>query len=688
MRFSVGNSLAHKMTLLALLASSLASCVLMAAFLEMDSVTSHSQLENRMSSLANVIGQNSAAALDFDDRVAASEVLEALRAEPSIVSACLYGRAGALFAPYQRERGIHDCPDRQEQLNSADREFVAVSRTVSDHGDFAGTLFLQSDMREIRQRWQHLLLVAGGLLVLALLVGGVSGSILQKKLTKPIRELASAIHDVTELQNFAVRVMPPGRDEIGQLGRGFNGMLQELQRRAEEKKAFEARLEFQAQNDELTGLPNRRLLADRLEHAMARGRREGVPVALVYIDLDGFKLVNDSLGHSVGDLLLAQVADRLRKRVRESDTLARLGGDEFAVVLCGRNARDHAGVLAGGLLEALASKFVVESHEISIGASIGVSLFPEHGSTPTLLLQNADSAMYEAKRSSKGHIRFFSEELGAQVRERLNLETQLRFALAQGGIYLEYQPEFEVGTNRLVRFEALARWTHPTLGRIPPAKFIPIAEESSMIVALGSYVMESACREAKKWQNLSNEPIQVAVNVSSLQFLRETFVDEVAATLERTGLAPNLLQIELTESVMVSGIQRVTDAMTRLRNLGVSLAIDDFGTGYSCLSYLPKLPFQALKIDRSFVKEIGARPELEAMVNSLVMLAHDLGMRVIVEGVETREQLDLISALGGNEIQGFLLGRPTANPIAFLSKGREPSAKESRNDEDLLAYAG
>ena len=666
MRFSIGDSFAHKMTLMALLASSMASVTLMFALLAFDSITSHAQLQDRLTTLADIVGQNSTAALNFDDHRAALEVLQALHAETPIVSGCLYGQSGFLFADYQRQSGVHDCPSRIDQILSPRPGFVSVTRTVAQQGEMAGTLYLKSDLVEIEQRWRHLFKVAAVLLILALIVGSISGSLLQHRVLKPVRELAVAMREVTTRQDFFARVSHSGHDEIAQLGIGFNMRLSELEKREVEKREVEAKLQYQALNDELTGLPNRQLLADRLAHALSVAHRENQRVALVYIDLDGFKLVNDSLGHPVGDILLTQVADRLRSRVRRSDTLARLGGDEFAVVLSGLNAKENAGVVAAEILEALASTFTIEGHVITISASIGVSFYPENGSNAAHLLQQADGAMYSAKRSGKSRMKYFSEELGVAARERLNLETELRTAIALGQIKVHYQPEFDLDSRRLIRFEALVRWMHPTLGTIPPDKFIPIAEETGLIVPLGAYVMETACRAAVMWQTYSGRSIQVAVNVSSIQFERETFVGEVIDVLRHTGLPPKLLQIELTESVMLTGIRWAADAMKRLSAHGVSLAIDDFGTGYSCLGYLPHLPFDALKIDRSFVNELGTRPEIDAMVHSLVMLAHNLGMRVIAEGIETESQLEFIARLGCNEVQGFLLGRPTADANSYL----------------------
>src|ERR1700722_11896775 len=376
-----------------------------------------------------------------------------------------------------------------------------------------------------------------------------------------------------------------------------------------------AKLSYQALNDELTGLPNRRLLKDRLSQTLANARREKRMVALQYIDLDGFKGINDSLGHSIGDRLLSQAATRMLSRVRTSDTLARMGGDEFTVVVSHLSEKEQAAVVAKGLLDTLAEPFLVDEHTVHISASIGISIFPESTVNPAELIQQADSAMYVAKRGGRNGMRYYTPEMGSLVRERSSLETQMRGAVDRGEIALHYQPEFDVVSGSLVRFEALARWTHPDLGSIPP----------------------------------------------------DNFVDEVTHILNRTGLSPSLLQLELTESVVLSGVARAADTMKSLRALGVGLAIDDFGKGYSCLSYLSDLPFEALKIDRSFLKDLTTRRQTRVTVVSLIGLAHNLAMRVIVEGVENQDQMALLRELGANEAQGYLLGRPNADPASLIS---------------------
>ena len=486
-----------------------------------------------------------------------------------------------------------------------------------------------------------------------------------------IRDLSAAMDEVSAKQKFDTQVSVRGSEEIAGLVVGFNAMLSQLRQKDQARREAEARLKHQAMIDELTGLPNRRLLADRLAQSMARARREQTTIGFLYVDLDGFKLVNDSFGHAAGDQLLIEVGQRLRSRVRRSDTLARIGGDEFTVILNHIDNRNDAQRVAESLLQSLVRPFHVEGHEITIGASIGISIFPDQTSDNDNLLQQADSAMYAAKRNGKNLIVHFSNDLGVSVRERLTLENELRRAIANGEIAVHYQPEFDLATNSIVRFEALARWTHSNLGAIPPLTFIPVAEECGLIVALGASVMEQACRAAVAWQEAPGAPIQVAVSVSSVQFARETFVEEVVEVLARTGLPTTLLQIELTESATLIGIQRAAATMRRLKDLGISVVMDDFGSGYSCLSYLPKLPFDALKIDRSFVSELLASAEARALVHSILTLGHNLGMKIIVEGIENEEQLRLVQQLGGDEAQGYLLGRPIPDPHTLL-RGQGP----------------
>ena len=497
-----------------------------------------------------------------------------------------------------------------------------------------------------------------------------------------IRQLIRAMREVRVNKQFTSRVSVPEADELAMLGTEFNHMIEELHVRDIAMADAEAQLQQQALTDALTGLPNRRLLADRLSQSIATAKRVGSMVTMLYIDLDGFKLVNDSFGHNFGDMLLKRVTERLASRIRKSDTLARLGGDEFAVVMNRLKDVEQAELLARTLLEVISKPFEIDGQEITIGASIGICEFPNQANDESELLQFADCAMYAAKRSGKNRVVHFTKDLGESMRERLTIENQLRHAIDDGDISVHYQPEFELGSGNLIRFEALARWTHLTLGSIPPSKFIPIAEESGLIIPLGAYIMERACMDCASWQLTSETPIEVAVNVSNVQFGRDSFIEEVESALKKTGLAPRLLQLELTESVMLSGVEDAAAKIKHLQSIGVTVAVDDFGTGYSALSYIQKLPFNALKIDHIFMREVMQHPETKAMVRSLILLAHELGMKVIVEGIESQAQLKVIKEMGANEVQGFLLGHPTADPLAHLSHRPDPM---DANDLDYQA---
>jgi diguanylate cyclase (GGDEF)-like protein len=499
-----------------------------------------------------------------------------------------------------------------------------------------------------------------------------------------VGEISAAFQTAAREDNLSPELTITGGAEIRQMVASFHALMAKLRERDQARLEAEARLQHMALVDDITGLPNRRLLSDRLSQCLAKARREQRMVALLHMDLDGFKLVNDSLGLDIGDELLNQVAQRLKSRFRQSDTLARIGGDEFTLILDNIQGTGDAQVAAEGVREALNPAFEIGEHSIRIGASIGISVFPEHGLEAGQLMQQADCAMYAAKRNGRNRIVQFGDDLGKGARERLTLEGELRRAIADGEIAVHYQPEFDLSRNRIVRFEALARWTHPKMGAIPPLNFIPVAEECGLIIPLGAYVMEQACRDAVTWQQEAGRPIQVAVNVSSVQFARDVFVNEVEEILERTGLHPTLLQIELTESAALGGVERAAHTMRLLKSVGISVAMDDFGTGYSSLSYLPRLSFDALKIDRSFVNELMVRRETRAFVQSILTMAHNLQMKVIVEGIETPQQLELTRRLGANEAQGYLLGRPSPDPLQYLRRQESLEELEQPVSDDQV----
>jgi diguanylate cyclase (GGDEF)-like protein len=446
-----------------------------------------------------------------------------------------------------------------------------------------------------------------------------------------------------------------------------------------EQRQLADQLAYQAHHDALTGLPNRLLFQERLRQEIAQSRRSGAMLALLYLDLDRFKLINDTFGHASGDALLWQVAWRLKSCLREVDTLARISGDEFTVTAAGLKSAQDASLVAEAILKALRAPFQVENQELYVTASVGISLYPRDAIDAETLQRNADSAMYRAKSRGKNRFEYFLAEMSASRRQRLELESCLRRALDRSEFSLHYQPQFDLQSGKLVAQEALLRWTHPKLGCIAPDQFIPIAEENELIVPIGTWVLQEACRQAAAWQRAGYPLKGIAVNVSAVQFGRPDFVRTVDDVLKRSDLEPRFLELELTESLIIRDVRESAAKMEQLRELGVKISVDDFGTGYSSLSYLQRLPIDILKLDRSFVE--GVKIEgggSSSLVRGIVTLAHGLGIRVTAEGVETQQQLDLVHHSGCDKVQGFLLGRPSPAASALSHKAEARNASIPR----------
>jgi diguanylate cyclase (GGDEF)-like protein/PAS domain S-box-containing protein len=442
------------------------------------------------------------------------------------------------------------------------------------------------------------------------------------------------------------------------------------------RKVAEEQVQFLAFYDALTGLPNRRLLQDRLNQALASARRQKNKLGLLFLDLDRFKDINDSLGHSVGDLLLQEVAERLKRFAREQDTVARLGGDEFLIALTHVKDTPDAAVAAERLMDAMSAEFVIQGHSLHVSCSIGISIFPEHGADAETLIKNADAAMYSAKADGRNNFRFFTEDMNAQAVERLTLESGLRSALAKEQLFLMYQPQMDIATGRITGLEALLRWQHPELGLVPPDKFIRIAENSGLIVPIGEWVLRTACSQIRKWQDEGIPAVLVAVNVSAVQFRQEDFCELVRKVLGETGLAPQYLELELTESLLLTNADVMLSISQELKAIGVTLAIDDFGTGYSSFSYLRQFQVSKLKIDRVFIRDVAVNPDDAAITAAIISMAKSLRLKVIAEGVETEEQMSFLRDHQCDEIQGYYFSRPLAvDKVADKLRGDHPEAK-------------
>jgi diguanylate cyclase (GGDEF)-like protein/PAS domain S-box-containing protein len=439
-----------------------------------------------------------------------------------------------------------------------------------------------------------------------------------------------------------------------------------------ERKELEEQLVHQAFHDSLTGLPNRALFMDRLSHALSRAHREAADLAVLYLDVDQFKVINDSLGHKSGDRLLMSVADRLQMSVRPGDTVARLGGDEFTVLLEDAGT-DEAVRVARRIGQRLLAPFNLEGREVVVTGSIGIACKTSPENRPDDLLRNADVAMYAAKHGGKARFEVFDAVMQTRAWERLELEADLRHAVERNEFRVYYQPLVQLGTRSLVGIEALVRWEHPTRGLVMPSEFIPLAEETGLIMPIGIWVLEEACRQTRAWQiaHPSTPPLTISVNLSPRMLQQANLFDEVSRILDQTGLDPSSLKLEMTEGVMMHEAGKAMDVLVRLRSLGIRLAIDDFGTGYSSLAYLQYLPIDLLKIDRSFIARLGQGAENTAIVRTIMAMAETLNLSVIGEGVETADQEEFLQALGCTVGQGFFFSKPvpaeTAN--AWFANG-------------------
>ena len=424
------------------------------------------------------------------------------------------------------------------------------------------------------------------------------------------------------------------------------------------RKKAENKIYQQANYDSLTGLANRNLFIDRFEYALEIAKREQNPVAVFFIDLDGFKNINDSFGHAKGDLLLKLTTKRITEMVRKTDTVSRLSGDEFAIIFSGDNDVFGFEKLATQILKKIATPLQLGEHTAYVTASIGISIFPDDGVTSEGLLSKADSAMYKAKEKGKNNVQFFTKEMDLKAQQRRSLEVELRQVIVNNELVVYFQPIHNINTGRIASAEALVRWQHPSKGLVPPNEFIHLAEDIGFISEIGEWVLKQACIQAKAWHEVSKYAPKVSVNVSSAQFHRQDFVSKLQNILLETQLSPECLILEMTESLLIEEDSYVLTQLLAIRDMGVELSIDDFGTGYSSLSYLKRFPISILKVDRAFIKDITINPEDKSLTCAILSIAKSLGLRVVAEGVEQQEQCDFLVEHGCYLIQGYMFSKP------------------------------
>jgi predicted signal transduction protein with EAL and GGDEF domain len=565
---------------------------------------------------------------------------------------------------------------------------------------------LRDDPGALHNRMPGLLTIAALALLFSVGIAVLLATGLRRTIQRPILHMLQTVRHVSDQRDYAIRAMSGSDDELGLLASSLNEMLDriqardraleqhrdvqddEIQRRTQalesavddlrdeihQREHAEARVRELAYYDPVTALPNRKLLLERLEGALAASRDSGRPVALLFLDLDRFKETNDSLGHQAGDDLLEQIAGRLVQCVRGMDhvsrvegeeppsTVSRQGGDEFTVLLTRLHSSHDATRVCKRILDALTEPFSLGPREVVIGASIGIAVFPDDGADAETLIEHADTAMYQAKTDGGNDYQYFSESMKAAAIERLHLEGDLRRALLDQQLHLEYQPIFRIGDGRLAAVEALLRWRHPTRGNVPPDVFVAVAEECGLVVPIGEWALREAVHQCQRWRRDYRDlaELEVGVNVSFRQFRKGRLLQAATRALNESGLPASALMLEMTETTMLQGEQETLETLLHLKDLGVRVALDDFGTGFSSLSHLRRLPLDSLKIDRSFISNLDEDSESERIVTAVIAMGHGLGLRVVAEGIEREQQLELLGERGCDFAQGYLLSPPVA----------------------------
>jgi len=511
------------------------------------------------------------------------------------------------------------------------------------------------------------LIAATGIVVVLLVTSFGLG--IATRIAQPLRNLKSSVERIAA-EDYEARVAVTSHDEIGLLGSAFNKMAEDLSVAAE-------RAEYLAYYDSLTTLPNRSMFSKLLNQAIRLARRDGKQLAVLFVDLDRFKNINDTLGHEAGDLLLQEVGKRLQGCLRESDTVARLGGDEFVVLLPALHDAADAAVVAHKILAATSKSFVALGQEFRVTASVGVSTYPKDGDDEQSLMKNADIAMYQAKEEGKNNFKFYSLQMNTNSFERLALESSLRRALDHGEFQLHYQPKIHAHRSQIVGMEALLRWQHPELGIVAPTKFIPIAEETGLIVSIGKWVLKTACAQNVAWQQRGLPHLHMAVNLSRRQFSDEGLLRDVTSILEETGMSPDLLELEITESTLMHDVDKAIRTLKAFRDKGVRLAIDNFGTGYSSLSNLKQFPIDTIKIDGSLIHDLSDHAENRGIAEAILAMGRNLSLTVVAECVETKAEADFLREHACDEFQGFYFSKAvTADKFAKLLEAATTTAAE------------
>ena len=654
-------------------------------------ITMRDDYRNNSQTVSSLLAESVTSALLFGDKKSAQEALSGLRTVAYVTHAELYDQAGDLFTAYVKAAAPINAPANpppkfdspkfdpakfnpakfnpasyQPDIYFGNLTFDSAFpiHSIAQDKEQIGTLALHLDLSDAYAQlaYQIIALLLIGLLGAALV--SLALSKLQKSITLPLRALTETMRKVSEDNQLSERATPTGQDEIGELASVFNQMVNELtlskdtlHQELKERRHIEAKLSKIAHYDAITHLPNRHSFNTQIDRVLLNYKHEHEKFALLYIDLDNFKYVNDTFGHHVGDLLLGKTAERLRTSLRQEDFIARLGGDEFVIIISAFTDTTQIGAVADKILTALQGAFTLDGHEAFVGASIGIAICPDHGKDSETLQRHADNAMYRAKTLGKNNFQFYQDELSRTQKNRISIDAQLRRALERKEIVVYYQPIVELSSSKIVGFEALVRWIKQNGTVIRPGEFIPLAEEIGLIIDIGKFVLDTSTAQTALWVERFGLEF-TAVNFSTRQFKHPTLSEDVYHALQNARLQPRHFEMEITETVLMDNSTTSMKLLDTLINQGMGIAIDDFGTGYSSLSYITSFPISKIKIDQSFTAKLPDDKNALAVVTAIIGLAKSLNLKVVAEGIETQQQLDCLATLGCQYGQGYLFSEP------------------------------
>ncbi|NVJ58923.1 MAG: EAL domain-containing protein [Gammaproteobacteria bacterium] len=656
-------------------------------------------LQNDAVAQAKLLADNAEPYLLYDrSEDAQTELLSgtSLNAEHSIA---IFQGVGETFAKREQGAGYISSTDyRKEHQIIWDSRWLHIYEPIVDSlGDQLGTLYMKVSTEPVSERLRTFILTLLFLLVVMTAIAFGLARVMQKYISQPLLNLESISNQVSHSQNYSLRVPVVSADEIGKLSRTFNDMLETIERRQRERDAAEEALQlnkrrleravkdlqYLANYDSLTQLPNRALCMDRIRYALKRASRTRTYAAILFLDLDHFKDVNDSLGHAVGDELLKASSKRLKSLLRDEDTLARLGGDEFVIILNEVEETEDIINVVDKIVDNFNEHFNLSNYVVNSTVSVGVCVYPNDGNDVDELMKAADAAMYKAKEVGRNTYAFYESEMNEVALRRHRIANDLRGAIDKGELSLVYQPQVDLALGKVIGAEALLRWTHAELGFISPGEFIPIAESTGLIKQIGLWVIDIACSEAAKWRDEGFEHMKVSVNLSPLQFRQSDLPESISTILKKHNLPPKALELEITESMLMRDVEQAIKTLQRMKRMGLQIAIDDFGTGYSSLSYLRRFPLDSLKIDRTFIDEVCVDPDDTAITLAIISMAKSLRLKVIAEGVETTQQWGFLCQHGCDEVQGFLVSKGIT-PSEYMKFIRTFStAKLAANDASI-----